>query len=65
MWCDRENVLVKLSKWLIQVDMERQGGKTFHRKEVRHTQIQLKQTLVSHTFFQTTWSYVVSVPPII
>ncbi|XBI68371.1 hypothetical protein VPH35_047581 [Triticum aestivum] len=58
-------VLIKFGEWLFHVG---NGGKlvaTFHRKNVDPTHFQLKQTLVSHTFFQTTWSYVVSVPPII
>ncbi|XP_044354012.1 F-box protein At5g49610-like [Triticum aestivum] len=45
-------VLVKFAGWLLQVDMDGKLVATFHRKEVFPTQLQLKQTLVPHAFFQ-------------
>uniref|UniRef100_M8CA24 Uncharacterized protein n=1 Tax=Aegilops tauschii TaxID=37682 RepID=M8CA24_AEGTA len=46
-------VLVQFAGWLLQVDMEGKLVGSFHHDKVIASQLQLKQTLVPHTFFQT------------
>ncbi|KAM3335459.1 hypothetical protein ACQJBY_029753 [Aegilops geniculata] len=45
-------VLVQFAGWLLQVDMEGKLVGSFHHDKVIASQLQLKQTLVPHTFFQ-------------
>ncbi|XBI31839.1 hypothetical protein VPH35_055361 [Triticum aestivum] len=58
-------VLVKFADWLLRVGMDGKLITTFHRKGLDHTYFQLKQSLVSHTFFHTLEDYVVNAPPFI
>ncbi|XP_037410217.1 F-box only protein 12-like [Triticum dicoccoides] len=58
-------VLIKFAEWLFQVGMDGKLVATFHRKGVRPTQFQLKQTLVQHDFFPTLEGYVVNNFPFI
>ncbi|KAF7025923.1 hypothetical protein CFC21_038074 [Triticum aestivum] len=58
-------LLVKFTDWLLQVGMDGKLVSTLHRKEVDATYLQLKQTLVPHTFFPTLEGYVVNAPPFI
>ncbi|KAI5002314.1 hypothetical protein ZWY2020_026964 [Hordeum vulgare] len=58
-------VLVQLAEWLFQLGMDGKLVTALHRKEVDATYLQLKQTLVPHTFFHTLEGYVVNAPPFI
>lgn len=62
---DKLLVLVKFSEWMIEVDMDGKVVNTFHRKDLRHTQFQLKQSLVQHAFFPRMRGYVVNRVPFI
>ncbi|XP_020201280.1 F-box protein At5g49610 [Aegilops tauschii subsp. strangulata] len=58
-------LLVNFGEWLLHVDI---GGKlvaTFHRKGLGPANLQLKQTLVQHTFFPTLEGYVANSAPFI
>ncbi|KAM3335462.1 hypothetical protein ACQJBY_029756 [Aegilops geniculata] len=46
-------VLVQYAEWLLQIDMDGKFVATFHRHSLSLTKLQLKQTLVPHTFFLT------------
>ncbi|XBI31868.1 hypothetical protein VPH35_055389 [Triticum aestivum] len=46
-------VLVQFAEWLLQVDADGKLVTSFHQPELFPTQLQLKQTLVPHTFFST------------
>ncbi|XP_073351742.1 F-box protein At5g49610-like [Aegilops tauschii subsp. strangulata] len=54
-------VLVQYAEWLLQLDMDGKLVASFHQREVTPTQLQLKQTLVPHTFFPD--GYVVNAVP--
>jgi hypothetical protein len=58
-------VLAGFGDWLIQVDINGKVVASFHNKGLYPTQLQLKQTLVPHTFFSTLEGYVVNVRPFI
>ncbi|XP_048565952.1 F-box protein At5g49610-like [Triticum urartu] len=58
-------MLIKFGEWLLQVDVDGKLVASFHRKLVRFTQFQLKQTLVPHTFFPTLAGYAVNTLPFI
>ncbi|XBI31869.1 hypothetical protein VPH35_055390 [Triticum aestivum] len=44
-------VLVQYAEWLLHLDMDGKLVASFHQRDVTATQLQLKQTLVPHTFF--------------
>lgn len=56
-------VLVKFTEWLLWVGMDGKLVSRLPSKEVDATYLQLKQTLVPHTFFPTLEGYVVNAPP--
>jgi hypothetical protein len=58
-------LLVRYGDWLIQLDINGKLVASFHSKVLWPTQQQLKQTLVSHTFFSTLEGYVVNALPFI
>ncbi|KAF7025766.1 hypothetical protein CFC21_037923 [Triticum aestivum] len=58
-------VLVKFADWLLVVGTDGKLVATLHRKGLDSTYFQLKQSLVSHTFFHTQENYVVNAPPFI
>jgi hypothetical protein len=58
-------VLAGFGDWLIQVDINGKMVASFHIKGLYPTQLQLKQTLVPHTFFSTLEGYVVNTRPFI
>ena len=54
-------LLVNFGEWLLQVDADGKLVTSFHQPELFATQLQLKQTLVPHTFFPD--GYVVNAVP--
>jgi hypothetical protein len=58
-------LLVRFGDWLIQLDINGKLVTSFHSKVLWPTQHQLKQTLVSHTFFSRLQGYIVNALPFI
>ncbi|KAF7006541.1 hypothetical protein CFC21_021578 [Triticum aestivum] len=56
-------VLVEFDDWLLQIDINGRLFAGFHRRGLIRTQVQLKQTLVLHTFFPALEDYVVNALP--
>jgi F-box interacting protein len=64
MSCDGDLLfLVASRKWLLQVDIDGKVVASSRRDHLYPTQLRLKQTLVSHTFFLKLEGYVVNAPP--
>ncbi|KAF7032893.1 hypothetical protein CFC21_044051 [Triticum aestivum] len=59
-WDDDVIVLVKSDDWLLQVDMDDHLVASFHHRGLGPTQLRIKQSLVSHTFFPTRKGYFAS-----
>ncbi|KAM3354582.1 hypothetical protein ACQJBY_025349 [Aegilops geniculata] len=58
-------LLVNFGDWLLQVDLHGKLVATFHRRGLGPANLQLKQTLVQHTFFPTLEGYVANSAPFI